>query len=353
MKAMVLERLSTEEPAGREPEQWAPLVPRDLPTPKPGPGQVLIRVSACGVCRTELDQAEGRIAPPKLPVIVGHQPVGVVTEVGPGVRKLKAGDLVGATWIFSSCGRCRWCLRGEENLCVQFQATGCHADGGYAEYMVIAENYALQIPGGFADPTAVAPLMCAGVVGYRSLRLTAMEDGMTLGLFGFGSANHLVLQMANALFPESKTFVFSRNPVERALAIALGASWAGEIHDDPPELIDRAIDTTPAWGPVLRAMERLAPGGQLVINAIRKQEMDKQLLLDLDYARHLWLEKEIKSVANVTRKDGEEFVAIAAQAHITPVVEPYPLERANEALADLKQGRIRGSKVLVMDNPQS
>lgn len=344
MKAMVLKEIG---PIGAE-GRVKPLELVDWPTPKPQPSQILIKVLACGVCRTELDQIEGRIAPPKLPVIPGHQPVGVVEGRGAKVTRFKIGDRVGAAWIYSSCGKCEFCRRGEENLCQQFRGTGCDADGGYAEYMVIAQGFAYRIPERFTDLTRAAPLMCAGVVGYRSLRLTGMEDGQTLGLYGFGAAHHLVIQMANFMFPNSKKFVLSRNPVERELARKLGADWVGGIEDETPEKLDCAIDTTPAWKPTLKALENLERGGRLVVNLIRKEEADKQFLLGLDYPRHLWWEKEIKTVANVTRKDAEDFLALAAQMPIEPEIQEFRLEEANEALLELKRGRIRGSKVLIM-----
>jgi alcohol dehydrogenase, propanol-preferring len=334
MKAMVLTQ------TGR------PLVPVEVPVPVPGPGQILIKIAACGVCRTELDQVSGRISPPKLPVIPGHQPVGMVAGLGTGAARFKIGDRVGAAWIFSACGQCEFCRRGEENLCLQFRATGSDADGGYAEYMVIGEEYAYALPSRFTDLTRAAPLMCSGVVGYRSLRLTGMADGQTLGLYGFGGAHHLVIQMANFLYPNSKKFVLSRNPVERDLAKKLGVDWVGDIDDRTPEKLDCAIDTTPAWKPVVMALENLQKGGRLVINVIRKEETDKDFLLKLDYAGHLWMEKIIKSVANVTRCDAVDFLALAARAPIEPEVQVFPLAAADEALAELKAGKIRGSKVL-------
>jgi len=192
--------------------------------------------------------------------------------------------------------------------------------------------------------------MCSGVVGYRSLKLTGMEDGKTLGLYGFGSAHHLVIQMANFKFPNSRKFVISRNPVERELAKNLGADWVGDIEDKTPEKLDCAIDTTPAWKPIINALENLEKGGRLVINLIRKEDTDKNFLLKLDYPKHLWLEKEIKTVANVTRKDAEEFLALATQMQIEPETQTYPLKAANEALVELKSGKIRGSKVLIIAN---
>jgi propanol-preferring alcohol dehydrogenase len=354
MKAMVLNEICEIKVPGRALQgninisKEEPLELTDLPVPVPGPKDVLIKVLACGVCRTELDQIEGRIAPPKLPIIPGHQPVGIIAGSGSKARKFKIGEQVGAAWIFSACGRCKFCRSGKENLCDQFQGTGCHANGGYAEYMVISEDFAYKIPEELTDPIKTAPLMCSGVVGYRSLKLTGMEDGKTLGLYGFGSAHHLVIQMANYQFPNSKKFVISRNPTERALAKSLGADWAGDIDDKTPEKLDCAIDTTPAWKPVVSALENLEKGGRLVINLIRKEAGDKEFLLKLDYAQHLWLEKEIKTVANVTRADAEEFLALAARMKIHPETQEFRLEEANKALVELKSGKIRGSKVLVM-----
>jgi propanol-preferring alcohol dehydrogenase len=342
MKAMLLKEVG-EIKGGAKPLELV-----DLPVLKPEAKQVLIKVLACGVCRTELDQIEGRITPPKLPVILGHQPVGIVDMLGEGATKFKLGDRVGAAWIYSACGQCKFCRQGEENLCEQFKGTGCHADGGYAEYMVISEDFIYKIPRRFTDLSRAAPLMCSGVVGYRSLKLTGMEDGKSLGLYGFGSAHHLVIQMANFKFPNSKKFVLSRNPVERELAKKLGADWVGEIDDETPERLDCAIDTTPVWKPTVKALENLERGGRLVVNLIRKEEVDKEFLLKLDYPRHLWLEKEIKTVANVTRKDAEEFLALAAQVPIEPEIQEFRLEEANEALLELKSGQIRGSKVLRM-----
>jgi propanol-preferring alcohol dehydrogenase len=354
MKAMILNEICEVEVEGRAPRftnlvaKAEPLELVDLPVPEPEAGEVLIKVLACGICRTELDQIEGRIAPPKLPIILGHQPVGVIAGLGPKAKKFKTGERVGVAWIFSSCGRCRFCRSGLENLCDRFQGTGCHADGGYAEYMVIGEDFAYRIPTEFGDAIKAAPLMCSGVVGYRSLKLTGMEDGKTLGLYGFGSAHHLVIQMANYRFPNSKKFVITRNPVERELAMKLGADWAGDIDNRTPEKLDCAIDTTPVWRPVVRALENLEKGGRLVINLIRKETADKEFLLELDYPQHLWLEKEIKTVANITRADAEEFLALAARMKIQPEIQKFRLEEANRALMELKSGRIRGSKVLVM-----
>jgi propanol-preferring alcohol dehydrogenase len=353
MKAMVLTEICDIKVEGRPPQEGLPskaepLLLEELPVPVPGPTDVLIKVLACGVCRTELDQIEGRIVPPRLPIILGHQPIGIVADLGSQVKKFKIGDQVGAAWIYSSCGRCKFCRRGAENLCDQFQGTGCHANGGYATHMVISEDFAYRIPPGLADAPKAAPLMCSGVIGYRSLRLTGIEDGQTLGLYGFGSAHHLVIQMANYKFPNSKKFVITRNPNERTLARSLGADWVGDIEDRTPEKLDCVIDTTPVWKPVVYALGNLEKGGRLVINLIRKETTDKEFLQKIDYVQHLWLEKEIKTVANVTRADAEEFLTLAAQMKIQPEVQEFRLEEANKALVELKSGKIRGSKVLVM-----
>ncbi len=323
-----------------------PLVLRDIPAPIPGPDDILIKISACGICHTELDQIEGRISPPKLPVIPGHQVTGIVQSTGRNVTRFKPQDKAGATWFFSSCGKCRFCSGGFENLCEKFRATGCHADGGYAEYMIIGENSACRITPSFSDLYSAAPFMCAGAVGWRSLKLTGMKNGKTLGLYGFGSANHLVLQAANYLFPDSKKFVITRNPSEQKLALKLGADWTGDIEDRAPERPDCIIDTTPAWKPVIFALSNLQKGGRLVMNLIRKEEKDKSYLQSLDYAEHLWLEKEIKTVANVTGRDAEEFLEIAAKANIKPRLRVYALEEANLALFELKNGKHAGSKIL-------
>jgi alcohol dehydrogenase, propanol-preferring len=403
MKAMVITRTGRMEDA--------PLELCDVPDPTPAGGEILIRVSACGVCHTELDEIEGRTPPPRLPVIPGHQVVGKVMSVAESPegdsprRKLgtvprnscveraqgtvgtsaagqspfshvfRVGDRVGVAWIFSACGRCEYCRNGQENLCTDFMATGRDANGGYAEFMTVPEAFAYPIPDVFTDAEA-APLLCAGAVGYRSLRLAGWDLGhkpesqkgtvpgarsaairysphdcghvprSALGLTGFGASGHLVLKMVKHQCPETRVYVFARSKEEQAFARELGATWAGDTGDRPPELLDAIIDTTPAWMPIVAALGNLKPGGRLVINAIRKEETDKQALLGLDYAQHLWMEKEIKSVANVTRKDVSEFLELAAQIPIKPEVHEYPLEAANQALFELEERRIRGAKVL-------
>jgi propanol-preferring alcohol dehydrogenase len=317
----------------------------DAPCPRPGPGEVLIAVSACGVCHTELDEIEGRLRPPTLPVIPGHQAVGTVAASGPGVTTRRPGDRVGVAWIASACGTCPACLAGHENLCPSFRGTGRDVNGGYAEFMVARADFTALVPASL-DAAHAAPLLCAGAIGYRSWRLANLRQGGRLGLTGFGASAHLVLKLVRHLRPTCEVFVFARNERERAFATSLGAAWAGDTRDDPPAPLDAIIDTTPAWTPVVEALRCLAPGGRLVINAIRKEAGDRGAFARLDYPSHLWMEKEIKSVANVTRQDVEEFLSLAADAGLTPDIEEYALGDANRALLELQQGHIRGAKVL-------
>ncbi len=339
MKAMILKGVSgfAENPA--------PLVSVEAPEPAPGKGEILIRVTVCGVCHTEIDEIEGRTPPPTFPMILGHQVVGRVAALGPDIGRFRPGDRVGVGWIHWACGICDACRSGSENLCSQFRATGRDVNGGYAECMTAPEAFAHPIPEVFTDAEA-APLLCAGAIGYRSLRLAGLSDGRNLGLTGFGASAHLVLQTVRRRFPHAQTFVFARSERERAFARDLGAVWAGATEEEPPEKLHAIIDTTPAWKPVVEALKHLAPGGRLVINAIRKEENDKTELLRLDYPAHLWLEKEIKSVANVARRDIAEFLELAAKIPLRPEVEEYPLAEANRALAEMKAGKIRGAKVL-------
>jgi propanol-preferring alcohol dehydrogenase len=321
----------------------APLQFADVPVPEPGDNEILIKVSCCGVCHTELDEIEGRTPPPSFPIIPGHQVVGIVEHATSG--RFRTGDRVGVAWIFSACGECEHCLRGNENLCPRFLATGRDRNGGYAEYMVVQERYAYPIPDVFSDEEA-APLLCAGAIGYRSLMLAAPRDGQHLGLTGFGASGHLVLKMARFLFPNTPVSVFARSEKERDFARNIGAAWAGATSDNPPEPLHAIIDTTPAWTPVVAALSHLRPGGRLVINAIRKEPGDKPALLDLEYPTHLWMEKEIKSVANITRKDVEEFLMLAARAGIKPDHEVYDFKDANQALVDMKFKPAKGARVL-------
>ncbi len=339
MKAMVLENIAPLR------DNRNPLRLIDFPKPVPGSNEILVELSVCAVCHTELDEIEGRTRPPVLPIILGHQAVGKIVETGKEVTKHKTGDRVGVAWIFDACGQCDHCLSGNENLCKQFTATGRDAQGGYAEYMKVHEDFAFAIPSKFGDAQA-APLLCAGAIGYRSLSLTVIKNGQSLGLTGFGASAHLVLKMVRHRYPDTPVYVFARSPKERAFALELGATWVGNTTDRPPKKLNAIIDTTPAWKPVVEALNYLSPGGRLVINAIRKETVDKEYLLNLDYTAHLWMEKEIKSVANVTRRDVSEFLALAAEIPILPVIQEYPLEQANEALNELKDRKIRGAKVL-------
>jgi len=339
MKAMVLKNLCSLK------ENETPLELADMPDPVPGEAEILVRVSACGVCHTELDEIEGRTPPPQLPVILGHEVVGQVEQTGSKARKYAIGDRVGIGWIYSACGTCKFCRAGNENLCHHFRATGRDAHGGYAEFMTVPEAFAFPVPHVFSDSEA-APLLCAGAVGYRSLRLTEMKDGQSLGLTGFGASAHLVLQMARHRFPQSRVYVFARTEKQQVFAKELGAVWAGDTAEETPERLDCIIDTTPVWKPIVEALKNLEAGGRLVINAIRKEEVDKEYLLNLDYPTHLWLEKEIKTVANVSRRDLSEFLTLAAEMGIKPEVQEFQLEEANRALVELKTRKIRGAKVL-------
>ncbi len=312
----------------------------EVANPVPGPDEVLVKISACGVCHTELDEIEGRIQP-NLPIILGHQIIGRVEEVGSKITRFKKGDRVGIAWIHSACGECRFCQEGTENLCLEFKGTGCHAPGGYAQYTVISEDFAYFIPQRFSDAEAT-PLLCAGAIGYRDLRLSGIQKNQTLGLFGFGASAHIVIQVANHWGCE--VFVFTRGEEHQKLAKKLGASWAGGPEDKPPKKLNCAIDFTPVGETVPNALRVLEKGGRLVLAVIRK----RNLIPALDYARHLWDEKEIKSVANITRKDLQDFLPLAAEIPIVPEVEEFKLAEANKVLNLLKHGKIQGAAVLKM-----
>ena len=339
MKAMLLNRI-TDLSVDREPLKTA-----SVPDPLPAGDEILIRVSTCGVCHTELDEIEGRTPPPRFPIIPGHQVVGRVVDRGAEANGFQLGDRVGVGWIFSSCGTCTFCRRNLENLCPDFQATGRDANGGYAALMTVPERFAYPIPSELSDLEA-APLLCAGAIGYRSLRLAGIQDGESLGLTGFGASAHLVLKMARYRYPNSEVIVFARRKKERVFARDLGAAWSGDTDETPPVKLHAIIDTTPVFKPVVEALRNLESGGRLVINAIRKESVDKEYLLKLDYPTHLWMEKEIKSVANVARRDIIEFLELAAKMNIRPDYQEFSLEEANRALMELKEGKIRGAKVL-------
>jgi len=338
MKAMLLDRISLVEEK--------PLKLVELPAPIPGQNQILIKVSTCGVCHTEIDEIEGRISPLRLPMILGHEIVGRVEKLGQGASKFKKGDRVGIAWINWACGRCAFCLKGKENLCDKAKWTGKDVHGGYAQYTLVSEGFAYPIPESFNDLKA-APLLCAGVVGYRALRISGMEDGGVLGLYGFGASAHIIIQVAKYKYPHGRVFVFTRpkQKEHQNLARKLGADWVGSTDDTPPEKLNCAIDFTPVGEPVRQALRNLQKGGRVVINAIRKTTS----IPELDYTEHVWYEKEMKSVANVTRRDAEEFLPLAAEIPIVPETQEFNLEDANEALILLKEGRMHGAGILKID----
>lgn len=324
-----------------------PLELSEVPAPVPGPGEILIDVSCCGVCHTELDEIEGRTSAPSYPVIPGHQVIGRVIQRGAGAFLFEEGVRVGVAWIFSACGHCEFCRRELENLCPDFLATGRDRNGGYAELMVVNEKFAYAIPPVFTDVEA-APLLCAGAIGFRSLRLAGLGNGDVLGLTGFGASGHLVLKMSRYLYPRSPVFVFARSRDEQAFALTLGAAWAGDLSQEPPGKANAIIDTTPVWATVTGSLLHLKPGGRLVINAIRKESGDQHALLGLRYHDHLWLEKEVKTVANITRNDVRDFLSLASKTALKPEVVSYPFAGANEAIADLRNGHVKGAKVIVV-----
>lgn len=343
MKGMTLQKITDLS------ETDQPLILEDLPKPIPGPDDVLIRVVVCGVCHTELDEIEGRTSPPELPVVPGHEVVGVVIKTGKNVTEVKKGDRVGVAWIHSACGNCEHCIAGNENLCEKFTATGRDVNGGYAEYLTAPASFVHLIPDSISDEHA-APMMCAGAIGYRSLMLTEIENGDHLGLTGFGASGHLVLKLSRYLYPDTDIYVFARSENQRKFAVKLGAVWAGDTEEDSPQKLHAIIDTTPVWKPVVEALKNLRASGRLVINAIRKEDFDKDYLLNIDYTKHLWSEKEIKSVANVTRRDVSEFLNVAAKIPIKPDVTIFPLEDANNALKQIKRGGGKGASVLKLSN---
>jgi propanol-preferring alcohol dehydrogenase len=330
MKVMVLKEISHIEDK--------PLRMIDLPIPTPGPKEILVKISVCGVCHTELDEIEGRLQP-RLPIVLGHEIIGRVARLGSEATKFNHGDRVGIAWINSACGECHFCKDGNENLCLNFLGTGCHVNGGYGQYTTVSEDFAYPIPERFSDGEA-APLLCAGAIGYRDLRLSGIKKGQTLGLFGFGASAHIVIQVAK--YWGCEVFTFTRSEEHRSLAKKLGASWAGMPEEEPPRKLHCAIDFTPVGETVRNALKALEKGGRLVLAVIRK----RNAVPPLDYAQLLWDEKEIKSVANITRKDAQEFLSLAAEIPIIPEVQEFKLEEANEALLLLKQGKIQGACVL-------
>ena len=316
-----------------------PLEIRDLPDPVPGPEEILVRVAACGVCRTDLHVIEGDLQPRKLPLVPGHQVVGRVAARGARASRFAPGDRVGIAWLRGTCGSCAFCRTGRENLCGSSRYTGWDDDGGYAEYAVVHEAFAYAIPDGFADAEA-APLLCAGIIGYRALRRCLVQPGQKLGLFGFGSSAHLVAQLA--LHRGCEVYVATRNASHRRLAEELGAAWTGDSRDVPPVPLDGAIVFAPAGEVVPPALRALGKGGTLAVAGIHMSDIPP-----LDYDRCLFQEKTLTSVASNTRADGEALLSEAAEIPIRPRVTAFPLSDANDALSGLAKDGIRGTAVLV------
>jgi propanol-preferring alcohol dehydrogenase len=316
----------------------APLVEADLPAPEPGPGQLRVRVGACGVCRTDLHVADGELPRPKLPLVLGHEVVGRVDALGAGVSRFALGDRVGIPWLGWTCGACPPCDSGRENLCERARFTGYDLDGGYAEAAVVDARYALPLPAGYSDAEA-APLLCAGLIGYRAW--APVRAAGRLGLYGFGAAGHVVAQLAR--HAGQRVFAFTRPGDDEAqrFARSLGAEWAGASSDAPPVALDAAILFAPVGALVPAALRATAPGGVVICAGIHMSDIPS-----FPYAL-LWGERTVRSVANLTRRDGEELLALAPSAGVRTEVMPYPLFRANEALVDLRAGRIRGAAVLV------
>jgi propanol-preferring alcohol dehydrogenase len=319
------------------PVEENPLTYVDLPKPVPAPGQVRLRVRVCGVCHTDLHLVEGEIALPKLPVVPGHQIVGQVNAVGTGVTRFHVGDRVGVPWLYSTCGRCDYCRRGLENLCDDARFTGQHVDGGFAEYIVVPAGFAYSIPIGFPDDQA-APLLCAGIIGYRSLRLSEIQPGGRLGLYGFGASAHVTIQVARHWGCE--VYVFTRGAEHQRHALDLGAAWVGQAQDTPPAELDSAITFAPAGWLVPEALRVLRKGGTLAINAIHMSPIP-EMPYDLIYG-----ERTVRSVTNSTRQDAEELLRLAASIPIRTDVELYPLQQANAVLQRLKESEIKGAAVL-------
>ena len=328
MKAMILEAVRT------------PLRPATLPDPAPGPGQILLRVRACGICRTDLHVVDGELPAPKLPLVPGHQIVGTVAAVGPGATRFAVGRRVGVPWLGSTCGKCEFCRSGRENLCDRARYTGYQIDGGFAEMTVADERFCFPVPEGYPDLQA-APLLCAGLIGYRSLRMAG--DARRLGFYGFGAAAHILVQVAR--YQGRRVYAFSKpgDTESQEFARGLGAVWAGGADELPPEPLDAAIIFAPAGDLVPAALRAVAKGGTVVCAGIHMSDIPS-----FPYSI-LWEERVIRSVANLTRQDGEEFLALAPKVPVRTVVHPYPLERANDALADLKASRFTGAGVLVVD----
>ncbi len=314
------------------------LVRRALPRPKPGPGQVLVKVAACGVCRTDLHVVDGELTEPKLPIIPGHEVVGRVAALGAGVERFRDGERVGIPWLGFTCGDCEACRAGRENLCANARFTGYQIDGGYADYALVDQRYCFALPGAMNDAEA-APLLCAGLIGYRAL--VKAGDGRRLGLYGFGAAAHIAIQVARHQGHEVYAFTRAGDSAAQDFARALGAVWAGSSDDAAPELLDAAIIFAPVGALVPTALRALRPGGRVVCAGIHMSDIPS-----FPY-QSLWGEREIVSVANLTRRDGDDFLALAPQVPVQTTVQPYRLADANRALGDLRDGRLQGAAVLI------
>lgn len=311
----------------------------EVPQPVPRPGEILIKVRACGICHTDLHTVEGEIRPPSLPIIPGHQVTGVVEAAGEDDGRFSVGERVGVPWLYESCGECEFCRRGDENLCIRPKFTGFHVNGGYAEYMIAPARFALPLPASIGDVEA-APLLCAGIVGYRSLKMADIQPGEHLGLVGFGASAHLVIQVAKHW--DCRVSVFTRSEVHRRHARQLRADWTGTAEDDPPQPLDRAIIFAPSGALVPVILKKLRPGGTLAINAIYTSDIPS-----MPYAL-IYGERTLRSVANATYRDGEEFLKLAVEIPVRADVVTYPFQQANEALVDLKHSKLNGEAVLVM-----
>jgi propanol-preferring alcohol dehydrogenase len=335
MRAMVLEH-----PA---PVEDAPLRAVDVAPPDPAAGEVRVRITLCGVCRTDLHVVEGDLPPRRPRIVPGHQIVGTIDVLGPGASRFAPGDRVGIAWLRSTCGRCGFCRRGDENLCAEARFTGYDADGGYAEYAVVREDFAYLLPPQVGDAEA-SPLLCAGIIGYRALRRAEIRPGCRLGLYGFGASAHIAIQVARHL--GCRVFVMTREEKHRRLAAALGAEWTGGAADAPPEPLDSAVLFAPAGSLVPVALAALDRGGTLALAGIYLSAIPP-----LDYERHLFYEHTLRSVTANTRRDGEELLRLAAEIPIRPHTVRFPLEQANAALAALKHDGFEGAAVLDVGAP--
>jgi propanol-preferring alcohol dehydrogenase len=330
MKAILLNKFA--------PIDQSPLELTDVPMPEPGAEDILIRINVCGVCHTDLHTIEGELPDVKLPIIPGHQIVGIVEKMGSEASRFKEGDRVGVAWLYSTEENCRYTQQGKENLCDNARFTGYHVNGGYTEYIVISEKFAYPIPSIFSDQEA-APLLCAGIIGYRALRLSEVKPGQRLGLIGFGASAHVAIQVA--IHWGCEVYVFSRGEEHRELARKLGASWTGTSNEDPPAKLDSIVNFTPAGPTVLDGMRFLDKGGTQALAGIYMSPIP-----EMDYIKYLYYERTLRSVANATRQDGNELLKIAAEIPIKTTTQIFPLEDANQALQLLKDSKIDGAAVL-------